>query len=385
MIGIFCIITVKSAVDSLKLNIESSLNEMGNDVVYVEKQPWNEDPGTSWWKYIKNPTPDESDLNAIKSKVKSADKASLAVFLPSGTIKYKSSNVQNAYILGGTHDFGYMFNFKFDKGRYFTNLESFNGHDRVILGNVIAEELFGNIEPLGKSIKVRGRSYTVIGVMEKEGSSLINPLDFDEALIMPYEAIKKFVNVKTGKTYGSLLNAKAATNVTNEALTDEVIGVLRSHRKLKPKEKNNFYINEVSMFSKMMEPVFTVLNSVGFVIGMFAILVGIFSVANILFVSVKERTNIIGIKKAMGARKSVILIEFLIESVLLCLIGGLFGLVAVFSVLKIITVVFDYEMYLSSTNIIIAIILAVVIGILSGIIPASQAARLDPVEAIRSK
>jgi putative ABC transport system permease protein len=166
-------------------------------------------------------------------------------------------------------------------------------------------------------------------------------------------------------------------------LRDEVTGVLRAHRKLKPKEESNFAINELSMFTNMLRPVFGMMNAVGFVIGLFAIIVGVFSVANIMFVSVKERTNIIGIKKALGAKSGVILLEFLIEAILLCIVGGLVGLGVVALVLKIVSGLFHYEMFVSTWNIIMGLGGAIIIGIIAGIIPALQAARMDPVEAIR--
>jgi putative ABC transport system permease protein len=191
------------------------------------------------------------------------------------------------------------------------------------------------------------------------------------------------INVRTGATWGQMLNVKAKPGVDLSDLTDQVTGVLRSHRKLRPKEEDNFAINELSVLTNLLEPVFKVMNMVGIVIGIFAIIVGIFSVANIMFVSVKERTGIIGIKKALGAKRGVILFEFLIESILICAVGGIIGLGVVIGVLEIVSGVFNYEMFVSVINMVLAVILAIVIGVIAGLIPAVQAARMDPVDAMR--
>jgi putative ABC transport system permease protein len=383
-IGIFCIIAVKSAVDSLKYNIEVSFEKLGNDVLYVDKMPWNEPPHLSWWKYMKRPEPDFNDYQALKKRVKGSDLASISVFIPSRTIKYHSSHVEGAYMAGTTFDFAEIFNLEFEKGRYFTPFEYESGANRVILGKEVAAELFQTVEPIGKEVRIRGQKFQVMGVMEKEGESMFSPFNFDDAVIISYNTIKKLINVKSRNTYGTSLNIKAAAGVSLEDLKDEVTGVLRSHRKLRPREDENFAINELSMFTNLIQPVFKVLNIAGIIIGGFALIVGMISVANIMFVSVKERTSIIGIKKALGARKSVILLEFLIESVILSVIGGLFGLLIVFGSLRFIASAFEYDMFLSMNNVIIAVVVAIIVGIISGLIPAIKAAKMDPVDAIRS-
>lgn len=382
-IGIICIISVLSAVESLKDNISSSFEKLGDDVIYIDKMPWNEDPSQNWWKYMQRPQPSYEDLEVIKKKVKLSDQASFSVYIPGRTIKFGSSSVEGAYMAGVTDDYADIFRLEFEKGRYFTPFETATGTNRVIIGSVLAQELFGTIEPIGKEIKIKGMDFQVVGVLKKEGKTLIQIFEFDEAVLISFNTAKKLINVKSRHTWGTSLNVKAKEGVSLDDLKDEVTGVLRSARKIKPKETENFAINQLSMLTKLLAPIFSTMNVVGIFIGGFSILVGMFSVANIMFVSVKERTSIIGIKKALGARQSIILLEFLIESVVLCLIGAAIGLIVVFGVLKLATAVFKYEIYLSSGNIIIAMLLAIVIGVLSGLIPAWQAARLDPVEAMR--
>ncbi len=383
VIGIICIISVLSAVDSLKENISASFDKLGNDVLYVDKQPWNEDPNQNWWKYTRRPQPSHEDLMAIKRKSKLSGKASFSIFMPSRVIKFGSSNVQGAFMAGVTDDYIDIFNLSFEKGRFFTPFEASNGSNRAIIGYVIAEELFGAIDPIGKEINISGQDFLVVGVLEKEGNTLINIFQFDEALLISFNAAKKLINVKSRYSWGTSLSVKAKEGVDLDDLRDEITGILRSERGIKPKEEENFAINQLTTITNLIEPVFGTLNIVGIFIGGFSILVGMFSVANIMFVSVKERTNIIGIKKALGAKKTTILLEFLIESVILCVIGGLVGLINVYWLMALATVAFDFEMFLSKENALIAIILSLVIGVLSGLVPAWQAAKLDPVEAIR--
>lgn len=385
VIGIFCIITVKSAVDSLQENIVSGFNELGSDVVYIEKMPWNEDPGQNWWKYSRRPEPSYEDYEIINERAKLAENASYAIFTGGQTVKYKSSNISGAFIMGTTYEFHQIQNLEIEKGRYFTPTEYHNGTNKIILGYAIAQELFVNIEPIGKEIKMFGQKFTVIGVLKSEGDNIFNFMNFDEVCWVGYESIRKFVNVKpTNNNIGRMLNAKAVSKTDLADLKDELTGILRSKRRLKPSEDNNFAINELSMLGEVLDSVFGVINLAGFLIGIFALVVGMFSVANIMFVSVKERTNIIGIKKALGAQKYIILLEFLIESIILCIIGGLVGLVVVFAVLKIISALIPFEMFLSMSNMMTGVGASIAVGVIAGIIPAYLASRMNPVEAIRA-
>ncbi|MFQ5445648.1 MAG: ABC transporter permease, partial [Saprospiraceae bacterium] len=212
---------------------------------------------------------------------------------------------------------------------------------------------------------------------------IIKIMNFDEAIILSYELAKKIANLKTNNPWGGSVNVKAAPGVSIEKLKDDLTGTLRATRKLKPKEEDNFALNNLTILANLMDQFFGVLNMVGYFIGIFAILVGMFSVANIMFVSVKERTNIIGIKKALGAKQAIILLEFLIESVILCIIGGMFGLGLVYLVLTGLTSVLPFEIYLNFGNALFGLGLSVFVGIVSGLIPALQASRMDPVVAIR--
>ena len=381
-IGIFCIIGVLSAVDSLEDNVRGSLEKLGSDVVYVKKWPWRDASG-DWWKLIKRPNPDYQDYEVIKEKSRTSMLASYHVVIGFKTVKFGSSSVEGAVLIGSSYEFDEMFKLEYYKGRYFSTNEYHYGSNKIILGYNVAEELFANIEPIGRTIKMMGRKYEVIGVIEKAGDDLLNPLNFDDVILVSYPNARSLANLKATQIFDTSVTAKAAENISMQQLKDELKGILRAKRRLKPMEDDDFSLNELSMISSVFDSFFGVLNLIGIIIGLLAMLVGIVSVANIMFVSVKERTNIIGIKKALGAKSFVILLEFLIESIILCLIGGIFGLVLVSAIIKILSNAIDFDMYLSFGNMVLGVTVSVMVGVVSGVIPALQAARMDPVDAMR--
>lgn len=385
-IGIFCIIGVKSAVDSLEDNIRNSMSTLGNDVIYVEKFSWSEDPGQNYWKWMRRPNFTFAEYEALEEKLRGADKVGYWQFLGAKTAKWKSSSVENAFVLGLTQDCGELFHLEFDnEGRYFSPTEYQNGSDVCILGHRVAEGLFGpNIDATDKEITVSGRRLRIIGVQKEAGKDLLKPFNFDNCILVGYNLARRGFGVreKGGFDRTSLL-VKAKPGIDIESMKDEITGVLRGQRRLSPREENNFALNTLSVLSGLFDSIFSTLNVAGFVIGVFALLVGMFSVANIMFVSVKERTNIIGVKMALGAKRWFILLEILIEAIVLCVIGGALGLLLIWGITMLITQALDFKIYLSLTNMMIGVITSMIVGVLSGLIPAGQASRLDPVEAIR--
>jgi len=383
-IGIFCIIAVKSAVDSLQDNVMSSFDELGSDVLYVSKLPWNEDPEQNYWKYFQRPAPSIEDYNQLTAKATLAKSVAYLARIGRRTLKYRSNSVEGGFLLAVTYDFGEMFKLEIDQGRYYSPYEYENGSNKAILGYTLATELFGALDPIGKMIKLGGRKVQVIGVIKKAGEALVNVADYDEAIIVSYTLGKKIGDVRQrNNPWGTQLNIKAQEGIPVEDLKDEVTGLLRAHRRLSPQEKDDFSINEISIITSFLDQIFRVLNLAGISIGIFAIFVGMFSVANIMFVTVKERTSLIGIKMAIGAKRYFILLEFLIEAIVLCLIGGLLGLGLVFVCMKALAAGLDFEMYLSPWNAVLGVGLSVGIGLIAGFIPANQASRMDPVEAMR--
>ncbi len=381
-IGIFSIIGVLSAVDSLEDNIKGSLDKLGSDVVYVSKWPWANTSG-DWWKYMRRPNPGYDDFRAINRNTHNKDLSTYYIIQGGKTLKYGVNNVQDVEMLGVTEGFADLFNLNFDKGRFFSSAEYRTGSPKIILGAKVSDELFGDNEPLGKVIKLLGRKYEVIGVLEKAGEGLINPLDFDDSFLISYHNIKNFVNVRNKQRLFSVVAVKAKKGVGIESLKDEITGVLRANRHLKPTAEPNFSVNELSMVTRVFDSFFVVLNILGIVIGFFSLLVGGVSVANIMFVSVKERTRLIGIKKAIGATRFVILLEFLIEAIILCVLGGVIGLLFVYVITFLLTQIIGFDLYLNFSNILLGVLVSVLIGVISGVIPAWQAAKMDAVEAMR--
>ncbi|HKK76552.1 MAG TPA: ABC transporter permease [Saprospiraceae bacterium] len=383
-IGIFCIIGVLAAVDSLEDNVRGSINKLGDDVLYVQKMSWGEDPGANYFKYLRRPSVAHSEYEAIKEKVRNLDKVAYQVGVGGRTLKWRSNNVQGGYLLAVTPEYLDLMNFEFEAGRFFSPTEAAYGSPRIVIGFELAEALFGTVDPIGKEIKVGGRKMEVIGVLEKSGESIINIMDFDEVILCSYNYARKIANLKQNVFFSnSSVNIKAKEGVNLEDLKAEVRGVMRAERRLKPKEEDDFSINQLSIIANFLDGFFNVLNVMALIIGGFAILVGAFSVANIMFVSVKERTKLIGIKKALGAKRWVILLEFLIEAIILCVIGGAVGLGIIALALTILTQVIEFDLYLSAANMVQGLTLSVGIGIVAGMIPAIRASGMDPVNAMR--
>lgn len=383
-IGIFCIIGVFSAVDSLEDNVRGSLAKLGDDVIYIQKISWSENPD-NWFKYLRRPNVNYQDYEVVKAKVNSAQLITYYVGIGRKTVKHLKSSADQAYMLGVTDEFSEMFKLNYEQGRFFSPNEYHYGANKCVLGFKVAEAIFGSLDPIGKSVKISGRNYEVIGVLEKSGESIINIMNFDEVILVSYELARKIANLKSNNLFGdATLCIKAAEGVALEQMKDEVTGKLRAHRRLRPKQEDNFSMNQLSIISNFLSGFFNVLNILGIFIGGFAILVGMFSVANIMFVSVKERTRLIGIKKALGAKRYIILLEFLIESVILCILGGIAGLLLVMLTMYGLSQISDsFKLFLSVNNAALGIILSTVIGVLAGMIPALQASRMDPVEAMR--
>ena len=381
-IGIFCIIGVFSSVDSLKFYLKDSMSKLGDDVIYVQKWPFSFGP-IKWWEIMKRPQAQHDDYLAIKEKSKAAQLTSYHVNIGFKTLKHNSSSVENAYLIGTSYEIGEIFKLDFYRGRYFSPLEYNNASPVILLGYDVAEQLFGNLEPIGKKVKLMGKKYEVIGVIEKAGDDPVNPLDWDQVIMLGYPNARSIANLTSKNFYNHTVTVKAGEGVALASLKDEITGIMRAHRKLKPRQKNDFAINELAMVLNALDSFFANVNVLGGVVGILAMIVGGVGVANIMFVSVKERTNIIGVKKALGAKQYMILLEFLIESIVLCMMGGLIGLLLVFGLLEAVSAAIDFNLFLSVGNMLKGLSFSIFVGIISGFIPALQAARLDPVVAMR--
>lgn len=379
-IGIFAIISVYTMVDALEKSIQDSISSLGDRVVYVQKWPWSFDRNQPWWEYMQRPQPTVKEFKSIKKLSQGAEAVAMNI-QGSNTLKHKSNSLENVRFVGASHEYNQVAEVAVEQGRYFTESESNSGSPVAVIGASIGEKLFGGLDPIGKQFKFMGRNVTAIGMVEKEGESMLGNSN-DDQIIIPINFARTLFNERS-ESMSLTIRVKAKEHISNPALMDELAGIMRSLRKLKPVEKDNFALNELDMLSKGFGELFGIVNIAGGVIGIFSIIVGGFSIANIMFVSVKERTNIIGIQKALGAKNFFILFQFLFESIFLCLVGGLVGLFIIFIGTLILTYGLDFEVFLTFENITLGISISVIIGLISGFIPAWGASRMDPVEAIR--
>ncbi len=380
-IGIFAIISVFTMVDSLEKNVRDSIQSLGDNVIYVQKWPWSMSNDYPWWKYMNRPQPTVEDLNAIRAKSALAKNAVLCLQVNS-LVKFQKNSAPNTGVMAVSNEYEEIRSFEIAQGRYFSPFELHSGRNVAIIGSELATELFEGTEPVGQTIKIGGKKLEVIGVFLKEGKSAIGENSHDNLVLIPINYAKTFVDFRR---VGLWIMVKASEGASTIDLTDELRGILRTVRKLKPVDDDNFALNEISMLKQGIDNIFKMIDLAGWIIGGFSIIVGGFGIANIMFVSVKERTNIIGIQKALGAKNYFILIQFLYESVLLSTLGGIIGLLLIFAGTLIISNTSDFSISLTAANIIRGLGISAVIGIVSGFAPAWSASRLSPVEAINSK
>jgi putative ABC transport system permease protein len=379
-IGIFSIISVFTVLDWMEKSVRDSISTLGDNVIYVYKWPWGFEPNLKWWDIIKWPVVSKNDYEAILNKSTKTESACFYV-RQDKQIKFKKNLASDALIGAVTHEFENIRSFEIENGRYFSPEESASGKNVAIVGAVIAERLFEKADPVGKQIMIAGKKTNVIGVIKKEGKGALSDSGMDEETLVPLNYGKTFINMRNNFLDATLM-IKAKDGVQVQELSDETTMILRAARRLQPDMINNFYLNRASLITQSFDSVFAGINIGGWVIGGFAILVGGFGIANIMFVSVRERTNIIGIQKALGAKRFFILQQFLVESVLLSVIGGLLGVLMIFIATLVINYLYDLNIYLTMANVFLAIFISGIIGVVAGYAPAYSAAKMNPVEAI---
>ena len=383
-IGIFCIIGVLATVNSLEYNIQSEIKSLGTNTIYIDKWEYSVGGGPDypWWKYQKRPSPKYEELAPIKERTPTV---AYAAFIISSRDNIEASGnvLSGSVVYGITPDFPNIQPVEIQNGRMMTAAEFETGANTAIMGNDVAVQLFGTEErALGKTISIRNRKVIVTGVMKKKGAQMLGGWEFDKSVCITY----KFARTMFDERFADpLLIVKGRDDISSKLLKDDLTGTMRSIRKLSPTQEENFSLNDINDFSDAMSEAFVSINIGGWAIAALSLIVGMFGIANIMFVTVRERTGQIGLKKAVGAKSSVILTEFLLESAFLCIIGGMIGLILVFIMTKIVTIIFHFPIFISTSNMLLSIGICIVVGILAGIIPASQAARMNPVVAIRSK
>ncbi|MDP4750079.1 MAG: ABC transporter permease [Schleiferiaceae bacterium] len=379
-VGIFAIISVYALVDSLERSIRNSVQGLGSDIVYVQKWPWGGGGGEyPWWKYFQRPETEYREYVQLAQRMERTSGIAAVMGLRP-TLEAGSNSVENAQMRGVTEHYATLWKLKLEQGRAFSTTEARSGRPVCVLGASIAEGLFPTSVAVGKSLSSLGRTFTVIGLLEREGASLIGE-SHDEQVLVPAAYLRTLVDERNSG--GSNIMVQAAPGQTISELKSEIRGYMRSIRKLKPQAEDNFALNESSSLSAGLDQMFGIIGLAGTIIGGFSVLVGGFGIANIMFVSVRERTGQIGIQKALGARKSFVLAQFLVESVLLSLIGGLIGLMGVGLLVLAARHFTEFDVAMTWLNALQGLGISAVIGLLAGVVPAYIGARLDPVEAIR--
>jgi putative ABC transport system permease protein len=381
-IGIFAIIAVFTLVDSLESKIKSSFAFLGTNVMRVDRFPFANGPQDyPWWKYFQRPPGTYAEYKFLEERLKNADGVTISAS-SSATVQAGSNSYQGTSLSGVAYTYQDVFEVALEEGRYFSESEVNSSRNLIIIGKKIANTLFANGPALGKEVKIKGMKFTIIGIFEEEGAGFLDLPSKDEACLVPFGAFSKMYYTGRDGLEPTIAVKGRDTDVGLVALENEMAGLLRAKRGLKPTQENNFALNKTEFIQNAIGSIFDVISVAGWVIGGFSILVGGFGIANIMFVSVRERTNIIGIQKSLGAKNYFILFQFLFEAICLSLIGGGSGILLVYLISFI--PLGTLELSLSFNNILLGLGVSSLIGVVAGIVPATLAARMDPVEAIRT-
>ena len=380
-IGIFSIIAVLAAVDSLDRKIKKDLSSLDKNTIYLMRFSFGPSE-IPQWKREQFPNVKYDEYEYLKSSVNNTKEMCYQMFAARQSLKYEANIVSDVNVVPVSHEFIDIQGLEFQEGRFYNEAESNSGAALIVLGNEVAQGLFEGTDPIGKNIRMYGQKFTVIGVLKKQGEGIFGESD-DTSVYLPVNFLRRLYG-DNNDSMTPVIVIKPEKGIDMEAYKAERIQKLRNYRGMKTGEIDNFFINVLSGFTDLLDGIISKMNLVGWIISGFSLLVGGFGIANIMFVSVKERTNLIGIQKSLGAKNRFILFQFLFEAVILSVIGGLIGLILVWIVSVILTNVLDFDFVLGIGNILLGTGLAAVIGLISGILPAISASKLDPVEAIRT-
>jgi len=381
MVGIFVISSIFAVVDSMEDNLMESFNMLDEDVLFVSKWPWSFGEDYPWWKYVQRREPSLKDCKELTTRLTLAD---AVCFQIKGMFDAEAgdNSFPNIPVAAVSHNYPDVMSLNLGRGRLFNDSESASARPVCVIGHEVAINLFGRIDVLGNHLKVKGLRLKIIGVFAKEGASMVSG-GFDEFVIVPATFGPRLFDINSSE--GNTIMVKAKAGVEIAALKDEIIQQFRSVRRVRPSDVDDFSINQIDMLTGMITSIFSQVELGGWFIAIFAILVGCFSIANIMFVSVQERTRIIGIQKALGAKSNFILIQFLFEAIALCVFGAVLALIALQFLLFLINLA-DLGMNLTVglDRVLLAFTIAIVSGLIAGIAPAMSAAKMPPVDAMRS-
>ena len=380
-IGIFSIIAVLAAVDSLDRKIKKDLSSLDKNTIYLMRFSFGPSE-IPQWKREQFPNVKYDEYEYLKGSMNDVNQMAFQLFVNRESIKYQSATVSDINVVPVSHEFIEIEGLEFDEGRFYNESESNSGSAVIVLGNEIASGLFEGANLIGKNIRLYGQRFTVIGVLKKQGAGIFGDSN-DTSVFIPVNFLRRMYGDNNDALTPVIL-IKPEKGVDMDAFKAELTQKLRNYRGMKTDEIDNFFINVLSGFTDLIDGIVGQMNVVGWIISGFSLLVGGFGIANIMFVSVKERTNLIGIQKSLGAKNRFILFQFLFEAVILSVIGGAVGLLLVWIISVVLTKAMDFEFVLSMSNVLLGTSLAAIIGLISGILPAITASKLDPVEAIRT-
>ncbi len=381
-IGIFCIIGVLVTVNSLEANIQREIKSLGTNTLYLDKWDYTGGPDYPRWKFVNRPVPKYAEIKMIRERTPRAAFIAYKIGIQDN-IEYNGNQLSNINVYGVSEDFDNIQDVTIVQGRFISQPEFERGINSCVIGYTAAEKLFGIPEAaVGKQINARGSKTTIIGVIKKQGNQFLGGWNFDQSIVLPYNYAKFLMKEDNSNP---VIMIQGLPDVSSKSLKEDLTGTVRAIHKLSPNDENNFSLNDINDFSAAVSSLFAGVNIGGWAIAALSLIVGMFGVANIMFVSVRERTGQIGLKKAIGAKRRVILTEFLLESAFLCIIGGLIGLTLVYGLAALLTSALHFPVTVSTGYIMLAIGICIFVGVLAGFIPALQASKLDPVVAIRSK
>ncbi|MGZ5474228.1 MAG: ABC transporter permease [Thermoanaerobaculia bacterium] len=381
IIGIIAVTLMGSAIGGIETGFERSLAVIGDDILYVEKWPWRH--VDDWWNYRNRRLMDARYAEQLNRVIAATPSSELVIAVPTmntmRSVKYGDNEVTGVFTQGTTHDFLITSTPTFKEGRFFNETESRSGRNVVVLGYDVAEVLFPNEPALGKTVMISGTPFRVLGVYAKQGTFL-GLFSFDTYAVVPLPAFMKAFSARLDTS----IRVKVRDKERMEAAKGELTGAMRRVRGLQPEAKDDFEINEQSALRSTIDPIKSGIAAAGLFITGLALFVGAIGIMNITYVSVKERTREIGTRKAVGARRRTILLQFLIEAVAICLVGGTIGLGVSWLLTTAVAAAFpSFPMEFSVGLVVTGLIVSTLTGVFSGFAPALSASRLDPIEALR--
>jgi putative ABC transport system permease protein len=381
IIGIVAVTLMGTAITGIQTGFDKSMSILGDDVLYVSQFPWAR--VNDWWNYRDRREIKTEYAEPLNRMIEATPNSNLIMAVPTSNIvknvKRGDNQVTGIFIQGTTSDYPLISVVDFNEGRFFNELETKGAANVCLLGYDVADALFPGESPVGKEVQISGQQFRVLGVGARQGSFL-GLFSLDSIVIVPLPTFKKFFSAKAE----SDVRVKVRDKTKLEAAKGELTGLMRRVRALPPEKKDDFNVNEQQAFKSTLDPVKNSIAIAGLFITGLSLFVGAIGIMNITFVSVKERTKEIGTRKALGARRRTILLQFLIESTALCIVGGLIGLTFAYAMCFGIGKAFpSFPVEFSFGLVLVGMFVSIFTGLISGFAPAWSASRLDPVTALR--